>query len=160
MAVGRSISGYGDPRAVWGSFSRLDQSPTPCARPYPSSNRKRGKEKRREEKGRGGEKKKRSPIRFTPRRGCIDAAQPSRGSQGPAVSMADRNSTREKRWQDYYFFFFFPPNHGTVEIKKHKRRGFLSNFKEKESFGRNAIIDERTCRKCRFTAQLLPPDEQ
>lgn len=58
MAVGRSISGYGDPRAVWGSFSRLDQSPTPCARPYPSSNRKRGKEKRREEKGRGGEKKK------------------------------------------------------------------------------------------------------
>lgn len=36
MAVGRSISD-GDPRAVWGSFSRLDQSPTPYTRPYPST---------------------------------------------------------------------------------------------------------------------------
>ena len=36
VAVGRSISD-GDPRPVWGSFSRLDQSPTPYTRRYPST---------------------------------------------------------------------------------------------------------------------------
>lgn len=48
-----NLSLDGDPRARMGSFSRLDQSPTPYTRPYPSSNRKRGEKEKRERERKG-----------------------------------------------------------------------------------------------------------
>lgn len=71
-----NLSLDGDPRARMGSFSRLDQSPTPYTRPYPSSNRKRGEKEKRERERE--ERKKSIAIRFTPRRRCLREPRPFR----------------------------------------------------------------------------------